>query len=181
MSVFLLEVHPSLCLASAVYRKLAEAHAELCQLHRASRATHKLLLRRKLLQQALHGWNSLPSPGASYSCQIQKDVGLKRAFKSVYIKYKEVSPLFVFARCQLFSGLFFEDPILVQKVGMSFIRSAEKTETMQGRETQSYVVETFTKLLELVTIRHRVLESASETAHLAQLRKPEMYDVSFVQ
>lgn len=40
----------------------------------------------------------------------------------------------------------------------------------QGREKQSYAVETFSKLLELVTIRHRLLESASETAHLAQLR-----------
>lgn len=78
---------------------------------------------------------------------------------------------FVFVRCQLFSGVFFEDPILVQKVGMLLIRSAEETQMMQGRERQSYAVETFTKLLELVTIRHRLLESASETAHLAQLRK----------
>lgn len=81
---------------------------------------------------------------------------------------------FVFVHRQLFSGVFFEDPILVQKVGMLFIRSAEETETMQGRERQLRGVETFTKLLELVTIRHRLLESASETAHLAQLRKPQM-------
>lgn len=60
---------------------------------------------------------------------------------------------------------------MVQRVGMLFIRSAEETETMQGRERQLHAVETFTKLLELVTIRHRLLESASETAHLAQLRK----------
>lgn len=70
----------------------------------------------------------------------------------------------------MFSDVFFEDPILVQKVGLSLIRSAEEKDLMQGREKQMYAVETFSKLLELVTVRHRLLESASETAHLAQLR-----------
>lgn len=72
--------------------------------------------------------------------------------------------------CQLFSDVFLEDPILVQKVGLSIVRSAEERDMIQGREKQLYAVETFTRLLELVTIRHRLLESASETAQLAQLR-----------
>ncbi len=67
--------------------------------------------------------------------------------------------------------MFFEDPILVQNVGLSLVRSAEEKDVTHGREKQLYAVETFSKLLELVTIRHRLLESASETAHLAQLRK----------
>ncbi len=75
MNVFLLEVHPSLCLASSVYHSLVQAHAELCQLHRATSIADKLTLRQKLLQQALQSWNDLASPGASYSSQIQKDVG----------------------------------------------------------------------------------------------------------
>lgn len=66
--------------------------------------------------------------------------------------------------------MFFEDPLLVQKVGLFLVKSAEEKDLKQGREKQSYAVETFSKLLELVTIRHRLLESASETAHLAQLR-----------
>lgn len=76
MNVFLLEVHPSLCLASAVYHSLIQAHTELCQLHRATSVFDKLVLQQKLLQQALQSWNNLASPGASYSSQIQKDVGL---------------------------------------------------------------------------------------------------------
>ena len=75
MNVFLLEVHPSLCLASAVYQGLVQAHTELCQLHRATSVSHKLLLQQKLLHQALESWNRLGSPGASYGSQIQKDVG----------------------------------------------------------------------------------------------------------
>ncbi|TDG99230.1 hypothetical protein EPR50_G00207510 [Perca flavescens] len=152
MNTFLLEVHPSLCLASAVYHGLVQAHTELCQLHRAASIIDQLLLRQKLLQQALQSWNHLASPGASYSSQIQKD---------------------------LFSGVFFEDPILVQKVGLLLVRSAEEKDMTQGKEKQLYGVETFSKLLELVTIRHRLLESASETAHLAQLYRNVASELGF--
>ncbi|XP_034531399.1 coiled-coil domain-containing protein 162 [Notolabrus celidotus] len=152
MNVFLLEVHPSLCLASAVYDGLDQAHSELCQLHRATSSTDKLGLKRKLLQEALQSWSNLPPPGDSYSTQIQKD---------------------------LFSDVFFEDPILVQNFGLSLVRSAEEEEMIQGREKQAYTVETFSKLLELVTVRHRLLESASETAHLAHLYRNVAAELGF--
>ncbi|XP_067336381.1 uncharacterized protein si:ch73-242m19.1 isoform X1 [Channa argus] len=142
MNVFLLEVHPSLCLASAVYNGLVQAHAELCQLHRAASVSEKLIVRQRLLHQALQSWDNLAAPGVSYSAQVQKD---------------------------LFSDVFFEEPLLVQNVGLALLRSTEETDLKQGREKESCAVETFSKLLELVTIRHRLLESASESAHLAQL------------
>ncbi|XP_060918900.1 coiled-coil domain-containing protein 162 [Labrus mixtus] len=50
---------------------------------------------------------------------------------------------------------------------------------MQGQEKQAYAVETFSKLLELVTIRHRLLESASETANLAQLYRNVASELGF--
>lgn len=74
MNVFLLEVHPSLSLAAAVYHGLVQAHTELCQLHQVTNVSNKLNLRQKLLQQALHTWNNLASVGVFYSPQIQKDV-----------------------------------------------------------------------------------------------------------
>lgn len=77
----------------------------------------------------------------------------------------------LFALRQLFSDLFFEDPRLVEQVGLSLARSAEEGDATGGGEKQRIAVETFAKLLELVTLRHRLLESASETAHLAQLRE----------
>lgn len=70
---------------------------------------------------------------------------------------------------QLFSDLFFEDPRLLEEAGLSLARSAEEADVIGGREEkQECAVETLAKLLELVTLRHRLLESASETAHLAQ-------------
>ncbi|XP_047466605.1 uncharacterized protein si:ch73-242m19.1 [Mugil cephalus] len=152
MNIFLLEVHSSLCLASAVYEGLVQAHAELRQLHRATSVADDLGLQQTLLRRALQSWNNLASPGASYSSQIQRD---------------------------LFSGVFFEDPVLVQKVGLSLVKSAEERDVEQAQEKQLHAVEAFSRLLELVTVRHRLLESASETAHLAQLYRNVASELGF--
>lgn len=74
--------------------------------------------------------------------------------------------------------MFFEDPVLVEQVGLALVRSAEEKHTKKGEEKQFHAVETFSRLLELITIRHRLLESASETAHLAQLRCTQTQNVS---
>ncbi|XP_005736840.1 uncharacterized protein ccdc162p [Pundamilia nyererei] len=153
MNVFLLEVHPSLCLASAVYHGLVQAHTELCQLHRATSITDKLHLEHNLLEQALKIWNNQTSPGASYSSQIQRD---------------------------LFSDVFIEDPILVQKLGLSLVKAAEERDMKQGPDKLiDCAVETLSMLLELMSIRHRLLESASETAHLAQLYRNVALEFGF--
>ena len=108
MNVFLLEVHPSLCLVSAVYHGLVRAHNELCELHRATGVTDKLILRQKLLQLALQSWNSLASPGDSYSSQIQKDVCLfflMHTYELIYLKKKLNSGFFfsILSCSQMFS------------------------------------------------------------------------------
>ncbi|CAB1331275.1 unnamed protein product [Coregonus sp. 'balchen'] len=79
----------------------------------------------------------------------------------------------------LFSDVFMEDPSLVRAVGVSLIRSAEEHGMKQGKEKQFFAVETFSKLLEIVTIRHRLMESAAETAHLAQLYKTQALELGF--
>ncbi|KAL0969797.1 hypothetical protein UPYG_G00232430 [Umbra pygmaea] len=152
MNVFLLEVHPSLSLASDVYQALSRAHTQLCQLHCARRVAETVTLEQKLLQQALQHWHSLIPPGAFYSCQTQRD---------------------------LFSDVFMEEPSLVRAVGMSLVRSAEEQDMKQGKDKQLFAVETFSKLLELVTIRHRLIESAAETAHLAQIYKTQAMQLGF--
>ncbi|KAI4884589.1 hypothetical protein NFI96_034543 [Prochilodus magdalenae] len=150
--VYLLEIHPSLCLASDVYRALEQAHAELCELHKARSVSQRARLEHRVLKQALFHWHTIGSPGASYSPQLQRD---------------------------LFSDEFIEDPVLVREVGLSVLRSAEERERKQGREKQIFAVETFSKLLELVTLRHRILESASETEHLSQLYQSLTQEMGF--
>ncbi|XP_025756859.1 uncharacterized protein si:ch73-242m19.1 isoform X3 [Oreochromis niloticus] len=181
MNVFLLEVHPSLCLASAVYQGLVQAHTELCQLHRVTSISDKLHLEHNLLEQALKIWNNQTSPGASYSSQIQRDVHSCSEYGQITV-YKKLSHFTKsqFVCCsQLFSDVFIEDPILVQKLGLSLVKAAEERDMKQGPDKQLCAVETLSMLLELMSIRHRLLESASETAHLAQLYRNVALELGF--
>ncbi|XP_072545413.1 uncharacterized protein [Salminus brasiliensis] len=151
-SVYLLELHPSLCLASAVYVALEQAHAELCELHGVRNVSERARLEHKILKQALFHWHTMALPGVSYSPQIQRD---------------------------LFSDVLVEDPTLVREIGLSVLTSAEEQERKQGRERQILAVETFSKLLELVTLRHRIIESATETEHLSQLYRSFSQEMGF--
>lgn len=56
----------------------------------------------------------------------------------------------------------------MRNVGLAVLRSAEEKEIRSEKDRQLLAVETFSKLLELVTIRHRLLEAAVESEHLAQ-------------
>ncbi|XP_043119422.1 uncharacterized protein si:ch73-242m19.1 isoform X2 [Puntigrus tetrazona] len=139
-SVYFLEIHPSLCLASRLYEGLERACAELCELHRAKTPSQRVKLEQKLLETALRHWHALAAPGATYSSQTQKD---------------------------LFSDGFIEDPARVRELGLSVVRSVEE----RGKDRQLFMLKTFCTLLELVTLRHRIIESAAETQHLSQLYK----------
>ncbi|XP_015211614.2 uncharacterized protein si:ch73-242m19.1 isoform X3 [Lepisosteus oculatus] len=151
-NVFLLEFHPSLSLASEVHQAVSQAYTEMCQLYRPSTVGQSVALEQRLLQQALEKWQALESPGSCYSSQIQKD---------------------------LFSDVCFEDPFFVRDIGFSVIQTAQEEEKKQGKERQAFVVETFCRLLELVTIRHRLMESASETAQLSQLYRSFAEEMGF--
>ncbi len=59
--------------------------------------------------------------------------------------------------------------MLVRELGLSVVRSAEEQERKQGEDRQLFMLKTFCTLLELVTLRHRIIESAAETQHLSQL------------
>ncbi|KAG2468403.1 CC162 protein, partial [Polypterus senegalus] len=56
---------------------------------------------------------------------------------------------------------------------------AEGDGNKQGKEKQAFTMDTFCRLLELVTIRHRLIEASSETAHLAQLYKMFSAEMGF--
>lgn len=73
-SVYFLEIHPSLCLASRLYEGLERACAELCELHRSKTQSQRVKLEQSLLKMALRHWDLLAAPGATYSSQIQRDV-----------------------------------------------------------------------------------------------------------
>lgn len=60
------------------------------------------------------------------------------------------------------------DPFLVEEIGLLALKSAAAKDQNQGRDARALLLETFSKLLELVTLRHRLIEMSLESAHLAR-------------
>ncbi|EGV98845.1 Transmembrane protein FLJ37396 [Cricetulus griseus] len=71
------------------------------------------------------------------------------------------------------------DPFLVEEVGLLALRSAVDKEQKQGQDFHALLLETFSNLLELLTLRHRLIEMNVESAHLARLYKELAQEMGF--
>ncbi|XP_051881402.1 uncharacterized protein LOC127575509 [Pristis pectinata] len=150
--IYLLEFHPSLGMAARVRQTLEYAYCELCHTYRPKTADECIGLEKQVLNLAIGKWAAMETPESSYSLQVQRD---------------------------LFSGVFIEDPLFVRDVGLSFIEAAEEGESRPGAEKQAFVLHAFCRLLEIITLRHRLMETASDAALLAQLYKPVAVQMGF--
>nr|XP_034379600.1 LOW QUALITY PROTEIN: uncharacterized protein LOC117724113 [Arvicanthis niloticus] len=74
----------------------------------------------------------------------------------------------------LFSAKVMGDPFLVEEVGLLALRSAVDKE-----QKQTLLLDTFSRLLELLTLRHRLIEMSMESAHLAGLYKELAREMGF--
>lgn len=61
------------------------------------------------------------------------------------------------------------DPFLVEEVGLLALRSAVDEEQKQGQDFHALLLDTFSKLLELLTLRHRLIDASVASAYLAGL------------
>ncbi|XP_043924848.1 uncharacterized protein LOC122799665 [Protopterus annectens] len=151
-NIYFLEFHPSLSLAALIPKALDHIYTELYHVHRPATATEAISLEKQVLQLAKEKWMTLEIDGSSYSSQIQKD---------------------------LFADTFMKNPYLVKNIGISLLESLEDSGNTSAKEKQTLVLETFSKLLEIVTLRHRLIETASETALLARLYKTCAVEMGF--
>ncbi|XP_059838957.1 uncharacterized protein si:ch73-242m19.1 isoform X2 [Hypanus sabinus] len=150
--IYLLEFHPSLGMAARVRQMLEYAYNELRHTHRPKTADECIGLEKHVLNLAIEKWSAMETPESTYSVQVQRD---------------------------LFSGVFIEDPLFVRDVGLSFIDATEEGESRQGADKQAFALHTFCRLLEIITLRHRLMETASEAALLAQLYKSVAVQMGF--
>ena len=60
------------------------------------------------------------------------------------------------------------DPFLVEEVGLLALRSATDEGQRQGQDFHALLLETFSKLLELLSLRHRLIEMTVGSASLAR-------------
>lgn len=71
---------------------------------------------------------------------------------------------------QLFSGVFVDDPSFLSEVALSLVEKQEQQDARKTKkERQALSVKTVGQVMELVTLRHRLLESAWETEVLADV------------
>lgn len=60
------------------------------------------------------------------------------------------------------------DPFLMEEIGLLALKSAADEGQNQSQDSHMLLLETFSKLLELMTLRHRLIEMSLESVHLAR-------------
>nr|XP_023396195.1 uncharacterized protein CCDC162P [Loxodonta africana] len=151
-NIYLLEFHPSLGLASLIPKALEHLLQESRGTCRPASASRLAQLENRVLQLALDVWLTPAKPESWYSAQLQKD---------------------------LFSAKIMGDPFLVVELGLLAFKSAADEGQKQGQDSHVLLLETFSKLLELLTLRHRLIEMSLESAHLARLYKELAWEMGF--
>ncbi|XP_031408370.1 uncharacterized protein CCDC162P isoform X1 [Meleagris gallopavo] len=141
-NIYLLEFHPSLGLVCSIPKALECIYQEFYNICRPKTASRAIKLEKKVLQLVLDEWLTMEKPESFYSSQIQKD---------------------------LFAEILIEDPVLVQDIALSLLEVRAVEEIKEDRERQLFILDSFSLLLELITLRHRLIEAATESAQLARL------------
>ncbi|XP_072266301.1 uncharacterized protein [Pyxicephalus adspersus] len=134
------QFHPSLGMAYLIPKTLEYINEEF--LHNCNAKTPKEIysVEKKVLELALNEWSVQKDLQSSFTANVQKD---------------------------LFEGVLVEDPIMVRDICMLALNSADE-EKKHGTAKQIYILETFSKMLELITLRHRIIETSLETALLSR-------------
>ncbi|KAJ7341823.1 hypothetical protein JRQ81_007119 [Phrynocephalus forsythii] len=149
-NIYLLEFHPSLGLMSLISKGLGHVLQEFLQICRPKIASEAIKLETQVLQLALDTWLTMESPESFYGLQIQKDV---------YVLV--------------------EDPSVVREIALSALKAVAEEEQKQGKEKQALSMNVFSRILELLILRHRLIEAAAESAQLGRLYKEFAGEMGF--
>ncbi|XP_065592101.1 uncharacterized protein LOC136048375 [Cyrtonyx montezumae] len=142
-NIYLLEFHPSLGLVCSIPKALECIYQEFYSICRPRTASRAIKLEKLVLQLVLDKWLTMEKPESFYSSsQIQKD---------------------------LFAEVLIEDPVLMQEITLSLLEVGADQERKEGKERQFFILDSFSLLLELITLRHWLIEAATESVLLARL------------
>ncbi|XP_059153793.1 uncharacterized protein LOC131939486 [Physella acuta] len=152
-NIYMLEFHPTLALASRIPAALKHAFWDLIEVHRPQTMLASLMMEKKLIEVALEEWEQLPPMGDSYSMQVQKD---------------------------LFSPVFCEDPLFMCELAQFSVKQQEEASGRKThKEKQTAMVQTIGRVMEIVTLRHRMLEAAWETEVLSKIYKHQAQEMGY--
>ncbi|XP_071476027.1 uncharacterized protein [Diadema antillarum] len=151
--VFLLEFHPSLALISRIPQAVRYAYDELYFYHNPPSVTTAIAMEKRLWEVVQREWDNLTPMGHSFSGQVQRD---------------------------LFSDLFIEDPLLVGELGATRMAAQEAAAGRRtAKEKQADNLKIWLNLMEVVSLRHRLLEVACDTEVLSELYREQASEMGF--
>nr|XP_008261576.2 uncharacterized protein LOC100346633 [Oryctolagus cuniculus] len=150
--IYLLEFHPSLGLAALIPKALDYLLQEACRASRPTTASGLALLERRILRLALDLCFAPTQPETWYSVRLQTE---------------------------LFSAKVMGDPFLVEEIGLLALQPAAAAGQERGLGPPVLPLDTFARLLELLTLRHRLIEASLQSAHLARLYKELAQEMGF--
>ncbi|XP_039207102.1 uncharacterized protein LOC120311541 isoform X2 [Crotalus tigris] len=151
-NMYLLEFHSSLGLVSLIPKALDCILQEFQQICRPNTASEVIHLEEQILQLSLDGWMTMENPESFYATQIQRDI---------------------------FADVLVEDPLIIREIVTSALKSASEEEQRSSKEKQTITLNVFSRLLELLTLRHRLIEAAVEGAQLGRLYKEFAEEMGF--
>ncbi|XP_044147086.1 uncharacterized protein LOC122935380 [Bufo gargarizans] len=139
-NVYLLEFHPSLGVTYLISYTLEHICKEFQHICNTKTPRQSYLVEKRVLQLALSEWSAPRDFLQSFTANLHKD---------------------------LFEEVLIEDPILVREICMSALNSADE-DKKHGRGKQIHILDTLSKMLELITLRYRIIEASLETALLSR-------------
>ncbi|XP_053138724.1 uncharacterized protein LOC128339212 [Hemicordylus capensis] len=151
-NTYLLEFHPSLGLVALIPKALGHVLQEFQHICKPKTASGAINLENEVLQLAVDTWLTMESPESFYGSSVQKD---------------------------LFTDVVAEDPSLVREIAMSALKSGAEEEQKRIKGKQAFILNVFSRLLELLTLRHRLIEAAVESAQLGRLYKEFAGEMGF--
>ncbi|XP_069582750.1 uncharacterized protein [Ranitomeya imitator] len=139
-NVYLFEFHPSLGLAFLISCTLDHICKEFQHLCNSKSPKQSYIVEKRVLQLALREWLAPKDLLKSFTANVHKD---------------------------LFEEVLIEDPVMVRDICMSALNSADE-DKKHGRGKQIHIQDTFSKMLQLITLRYRIIEASLETAFLSR-------------
>lgn len=152
-NVYLFEFHPCLASASRIPSSLDQCLEELSYFMQPRTVNERLKLEQSFYNAYISQLEMLDPPGYSFTSQIQKEI---------------------------FSGVFVEDPQLMSDYVEFNLKQLEESAKNKTRKEQADVFLNFmARTLEMITLRHRLLEAAMETEQLAVLYRKLAFEMGF--
>jgi hypothetical protein len=150
--VYLLEFHPSLCLASRLPGYLSSSLDEVLHMFKAQKPTVAIKFHIQLLQVAHQEWDLMRDIGSDYTKPIQDN---------------------------LFSDSVCENPKVFLKICLSLCEQLQQRGQLSQAELQDQRLKIWTRVLEIVQLQHQLINVCHETSLLVKVYRRQASDLGF--